>query len=66
MNGLSIHIVHIMCHNRDWFSTYQSIEGGVVLMANDDKYKVVGKGTIRIKMHDGVMRTLYEVRLFII
>ena len=51
-----------MCPNRDWFTTYQPIEGGVVLMGNNISCKVVGIGSIRIKMHDGVVRTLTNVR----
>jgi len=51
-----------MCPNRDWFTTYQPIEGGVVLIGNNMSCKVVGIGSIRIKMHDGVVRTLTNVR----
>ena len=36
-------------------------KGGVVLMGNNMSYKVIGIGTVRIKMHDGVVRTLIEV-----
>ena len=57
-SGCSYH----MSPNRDWFSTYQSIDGGVVLMGNDVSCKVVGIGTVRIKMHDGLVRTLTDVR----
>ena len=56
--GCSYH----MCPNRYWFTTYQPIEGGVVLMGNNMSYKVVGIGSIRINMHDGVERTLTNVR----
>jgi hypothetical protein len=31
-------------------------------MGNDMAYKIVGIGTIKIKMHDGIVRTLTEVR----
>ncbi|GJV59270.1 transposable element [Tanacetum coccineum] len=37
-------------------------DGGHVIMGNDSPCKVVGIGTIRIKMHDGVVRTLTDVR----
>ena len=33
-----------------------------MLVGNDDKCKNIGKGTIQIKMHDGVIRTLFKVR----
>ncbi|KAH1072965.1 hypothetical protein J1N35_025293 [Gossypium stocksii] len=29
-----------MCPNREWFSTYSSVEGGVVRMGNDSSSKV--------------------------
>jgi hypothetical protein len=31
-------------------------------MRNDVVYKIVGMGTIRIRMHDGIMRTLKNVQ----
>ena len=51
-----------MCPNRDLFSTYESCNGGIVLMGNNAACDVVGRGTIRIKMHDGIVRTLTNVR----
>jgi len=50
-----------MTPKRDWFTTYQSISGGEVLMGNNMTCKVVGIGTVRIKMYDGVVRTLSDV-----
>lgn len=50
-----------MCPRRDWFSTYESAEGSV-LMGNNVSCRLVGIGTVRIKMHDGVIRTLAGVR----
>ena len=48
--------------NRHWFSSYESVHGGVVLMGNTASYKVMGIGSIRIKMLDGTVRTLTNVR----
>ena len=50
---------HVTPH-RDWFDTYKSINCGFVLMSNDATCKVVGIGTIKIKMFDNVVRTLGE------
>ncbi|XP_074297851.1 putative mitochondrial protein AtMg00300 [Silene latifolia] len=50
-----------MTPNKDWFTTYKSINGGLVLMGNDAQCKVVGEGTVKIKTHDGVARTLTSV-----
>ncbi|GJU69287.1 retrovirus-related pol polyprotein from transposon TNT 1-94 [Tanacetum coccineum] len=41
---------------------YKEFDSGHVLMGNDSPCKVVGIGTIHIKMHDGVVRTLTDVR----
>jgi len=51
-----------MSHNRDWFTTYELVYNGLVLMGNDAQCKVVGEGTIKIKTHDEIVRTLTGVR----
>nr|GFC18553.1 putative polyprotein [Tanacetum cinerariifolium] len=51
-----------MCRNRDWFSTYRGINGEKVLMGNNTPCKVVEIGTVEIKMFDGTVRTLTDVR----
>ncbi|XP_020254127.1 uncharacterized protein LOC109831203 [Asparagus officinalis] len=48
--------------NRTGSSLMKLLDGGVVLIWNNASCKTVGKGTIRIKMHDGVIRTLTYVR----
>jgi hypothetical protein len=51
-----------MCLHRHWFFTYQSIDDGIVYMGNGISYKVVGIGSIRIKMFDGTVKILTDVR----
>ncbi|KAK3039695.1 hypothetical protein RJ639_027036 [Escallonia herrerae] len=51
-----------MCPNRDWFATYRSFDGGKVLMGNNVACKVVWIGSIQIMLHDGIVRTLTDVR----
>jgi hypothetical protein len=51
-----------MCLHRNWFSIYQSIDDGVVFMGNDFCCKIVGVGSIRIRMNDGYVRTLTDLR----
>ena len=51
-----------MTLNREWFDTYMSVNCGNVLTGNDASCKVIGIGTIKIRMFDGVVRTLGEVR----
>ena len=47
---------------REWFSTFENINGGIVFMGNDHTCQMVGIGTVRMKMFDGVVRELTEVR----
>ncbi|KAG8500910.1 hypothetical protein CXB51_002999 [Gossypium anomalum] len=56
--GCSFH----MCPNREWFSTYSSVEGEVVRMGNDSSSKVIGISTVKIRIHDGTIMTLSDVR----
>ena len=51
-----------MCPNRDWFSTYETVSKGTVLMGNDASWKIIGVGTIRIKIFDGIVKTLGDVK----
>ena len=51
-----------MCPRRDWFSSYQEVNGGKLLLGNNMSCNVVGIGTMAINMHDGKTRTLKEVR----
>ncbi|KAK2990880.1 hypothetical protein RJ640_007601 [Escallonia rubra] len=48
--------------SRGWFATYLSFDGGKVLIGNDVSYKVVGISSISIRMYDGIVRTLTNVR----
>ena len=51
-----------MTPNKDWFNTYRSVNSGSILMGNNVSCKVVGIRNIIIKMFDGVVRTLCDVR----
>ena len=57
-SGCSYH----MCLNRNWFTTYREINGGSVLMDNNVACKTGVIGIVKIKMHDGIVRTFAEVR----
>jgi hypothetical protein len=50
-----------LCPNWDWFVFYKNTDG-TVLMGNDMACKIVGIGTIKVKMYDKIVRTLTEVR----
>jgi hypothetical protein len=51
-----------MCLHRHWFITYQSIYDGIVYMGNDISCKVVGIVIFQIKMFDGSIKILTDVR----
>ena len=51
-----------MCPHKDWFESYESVDTGVVVMGNDTACKVAGIDSIKIITHDGIVRTLKEVR----
>ncbi|KAG8477231.1 hypothetical protein CXB51_031078 [Gossypium anomalum] len=51
-----------MSPNWDWFTTYEIVSEGVVLMGNNASCKIAGVGTIKVKMFDGVVRPLSDVR----
>jgi 5'-3' exoribonuclease 2 len=52
-----------ICIHKEWFTTYDSVQGGgSVLMGDSTPRKIVGIGSIQIKMSDGVIRTLTNVR----
>ncbi|KAK2975045.1 hypothetical protein RJ640_021054 [Escallonia rubra] len=51
-----------MCPHKEWFDCLTPCDGGTVLMGNDVVCKVMGICTIKIKMFDGIVRTLGDVR----
>ena len=51
-----------MCPNRNYFTSYQSCDGGMVLMGNNCICKVVGIGNVSLKMFDAVVKEITQVR----
>jgi hypothetical protein len=52
-----------VCINRDLLSTYEPVQNrGTIWMGDNSPCEVVGMGTVQIKMFDGNVRTLTEVR----
>ena len=60
--GFLIQVARFMCPNRDRFSTYETTSKGVMSIRNNASFKIVGIETGRIKMFDGVVKTLGDVR----
>jgi len=48
--------------NREWFTTYRSANSGCVYLGDDRCCNIVGIGDVRIRMYDGTVRTLCDVR----
>ncbi|KAJ4705817.1 Retrovirus-related Pol polyprotein from transposon TNT 1-94 [Melia azedarach] len=57
-SGASYHI----CPRREWFTTYEQVDGGNISMANSSICKAIGIGSIKIRTHDGKFCTLNNVR----
>ena len=51
-----------MCPRKEWLKTYEPFEEGTILMGNDVACKTVGIYNIHMKMFDGWVRTLKDVR----
>ena len=51
-----------MTPKKDWFDTYKPYNGGMVQMGNDATCSIIRIGTVKIKMFDGVVRILSNVK----
>jgi len=56
--GATYHV----CLNRVWFSSFEKLDGRFAVISNDHPCNVKGIGTVYIKMFDGILRELKEVR----
>ena len=57
-SGATYHV----CPNRAWFSSFEKLDGCYTVMGDDHPCNIEGMGTVRIKMEDGIVRELKEVR----
>ena len=57
-SGASYHI----CPCREWFTTYEQVDGGKISMANSSICETVGIGSVKLRTHDGHFCTLNDVR----
>lgn len=51
-----------MYPNKRLFKNYEACDGGVVVIENDASCKVVDRDIIRLKMFDGMIKELKNVR----
>ncbi len=50
-----------MCPKKELFDTYKTCNS-TVIMGNDATYSIIGIGTVKIKMFDGVVRAFENVK----
>ena len=53
---------HHICARREWFSSYKDCEGKMIALPNGKTIKVTGVGEITMKLHNGRIRKLAQVR----
>ncbi|KAH9649101.1 hypothetical protein KPL70_025857 [Citrus sinensis] len=51
-----------MCPYKNYLTEYHDLDGGRVMMSNNAMCKIIGIGNIRLKLHDGTIRELKQVR----
>ncbi|KAE8692759.1 hypothetical protein F3Y22_tig00110831pilonHSYRG00699 [Hibiscus syriacus] len=52
---------HHMTPNREWFFDFKELKGGIVYTSNNSPLDTLGIGSIRLRNHDGSIRTLTSV-----
>ncbi|KAK0606563.1 hypothetical protein LWI29_000689 [Acer saccharum] len=57
-SGCSFH----MCPRREWFTEFKELSGDSVLMGNNQQCLVEGIGSVAIRMYDGLVTVLKDVR----
>ena len=53
---------HHYTSHRKWFATYQKADGESISLEDDHPCKVAEIDSIRVRMYDGIIRTLSNVR----
>ncbi|KAE8735271.1 DNA repair protein RAD51-like protein 1 [Hibiscus syriacus] len=51
-----------MTSRREWFHHYEPVSGGSVYSYNDHALEIIGVGTIKLKMFDGTIKVVRDVR----
>lgn len=51
-----------MCPKKEWFMDLKEFNACKILLSNNNECMVKGIGHIRLKLHDGIERTLNDVR----
>ena len=59
---LDTRAIYHVCPNSNWFSSFEKLDGCFIIMGDDRPCNMKGIGTVQIKMFDGMVRELKEVR----
>jgi len=51
-----------MTPNCLWFQEFTQLEGSSILLGDNQAYKIIGVGTIKFHLHDGIDRVLEKLR----
>lgn len=51
-----------MCPTKSWFQNFTELDSDHVIIGNNKFCKILDIGTIRLKMFDGMKKTLQEIR----
>ena len=51
-----------MCPHREYFNTYKEYDVSIIRIGDDSMSKVMGIGTVKVRMYDGAVRILTNVR----
>ena len=51
-----------VCSKKKWFASFKAKKGGIARLGDGTACNITGVGTVRIRMYDGTVRTLRDVR----
>ncbi|KAE8728736.1 Floral homeotic protein AGAMOUS [Hibiscus syriacus] len=54
--------IYHMTSRGEWFHHYEPVSGGSVYSCNDQTLEIVGVGTIKLKIYDGAIKVVRDVR----
>ena len=58
---LDMDSTYYICPRRELFASFEELDCGLVFMGDDHTCRLVGKGTVRIRMYDRTLRQLKEM-----
>ena len=54
--------IYHLCPIREWFTDFSELEYGEVVMGNDQPCRTMGIDTVRLKIFNGMVKELKEIR----